>query len=247
MLLPEARDIDDTELERLYDYPSELSRPWVQVNFVSSPDGAVTVGGKSQGLSGPADKKVFMLGRTLADVILVGAGTAAIEGYAGVQSGEVRSAARSRLGLAPVPPIAVVSRQASIDPASALVSSPLVPTIVFTCSAAPADRLQSLSAAGADVVITGDSDVNLSVALTELDKRGLHRVSCEGGPHLFGALIEAGLVDQLCLTISPKLAGGDASRIAVGPPPAAPRDLDLDSVLTDDNFLMLRYRSRRAG
>jgi len=247
MLLPEARDIDDTELERLYDYPSELSRPWVQVNFVSSPDGAVTVGGKSHGLSGPADKKVFMLGRTLADVILVGAGTATIEGYAGVQAGEVRAAARARLGLAPVPPIAVVSRHASIDSASDLVSSPLVPTIVFTCAAAPAARLEALAAAGADVVVTGDSDVNLSIALAELDKRGLRRVSCEGGPHLFGALIEAGLVDQLCLTVSPKLAGGDASRIAVGPPPAAPRDLDLASVLTDDGFLMLRYRSRRAG
>ncbi|QUQ67454.1 pyrimidine reductase family protein [Kutzneria sp. CA-103260] len=247
MLLPEARDIDDIELERLYDYPSELSRPWVQVNFVSSPDGAVTLGGKSQGLSGPADKKVFMLGRTLADVILVGAGTAAIEGYAGVQSGEVRAAVRARLGLAPVPPIAVVSRQATLDPASDLIASPLAPTIVFTCSAAPASRLEALSAAGAEVVITGDSDVNLSVALAELSRRRLHRVSCEGGPHLFGSLIEAGLVDQLCLTVSPRLAGGDASRIAVGPPPAAPLELDLASVLTDDGFLMLRYRSRRAG
>ncbi|MFI9386790.1 pyrimidine reductase family protein [Kutzneria sp. NPDC052558] len=245
MLLPEARDIDDTELERLYDYPSDLSRPWVQVNFVSSPDGAVTVGGKSQGLSGPADKQVFMLGRTLADVILVGAGTAAIEGYAGVQAGEVRAAARARLGLAPVPPIAVVSRRASVDPASDLVSTPLAPTIVVTCAAAPTSRVEALAAAGADVVIAGDADVNLSIALAELDKRGLRRVSCEGGPHLFGALIEAGLVDQLCLTVSPRLAGGDASRIAVGPPPAAPRELDLASVLTDESFLMLRYRSRR--
>ncbi len=247
MLLPEARDIDDTELERLYDYPSSVDRPWVQVNFVSSPDGAVTVGGKSHGLSGPADKKVFMLGRTLGDVILVGAGTAAIEGYAGVQSGEIRAAVRSRLGLSPVPPIAVVSRRATIDPSSPLVASPLVPTIVFTCAAAPASHRDALSAAGAEVVVTGDSDVDLSVALAELDKRGLRRVSCEGGPHLFGGLIEAGLVDQLCLTLSPKLAGGDASRIAVGPPPAAPRDLDLISVLTDDSFLMLRYRARRSA
>lgn len=247
MLLPEARDIDDTDLERLYDYPADLSRPWVQVNFVSSPDGAVTVGGKSQGLSGPADKNVFMLGRTLADVILVGAGTAAIEGYVGVQSGEVRAAARSRLGLSPAPPIAVVTRRASVDPASGLIANTLVPTIVVTCAAVPSDRLTALSDAGADVVVAGDSDVDLPTALAELDKRGLRRVSCEGGPHLFGGLIEAGLVDQLCLTVSPKLAGGDASRIAVGPPPSAARDLDLASVLTEDSFLMLRYRARRAA
>ena len=244
MLLPHHGDVDDTELERLYDYPPDLDRPWVQVNFVSSPDGAVTVGGKSQGLSGPADKKVFMLGRTLADVVLVGAGTAAIEGYRGVQAGEVRATARARLGLSPVPPIAVVTRRASIDPSSPLIADTLVPTIVLTCSSAPAERRSSLAEAGADVVVAGDDDVDLPTALAELDKRGLRRVSCEGGPHLFGGLIEAGLVDQLCLTISPRLAGGDASRIAVGPPPVAARELELVSVLTEDSFLMLRYRTR---
>lgn len=246
MLLPDDGEIDDTELERLYDYPSELDRPWVQVNFVASPDGAVTVGGKSHGLSGPADKKVFMLGRTLADVVLVGAGTATVEGYEGVQAGEVRAAARARLGLSLVPPIAVVTRRATIDPALPLIADAAVPTIVLTCLAAAEDRRTALAEAGADVVITGDADVDLPTALAELDKRGLRRVSCEGGPHLFGGLIEAGLVDQLCLTVSPLLAGGDASRIAVGPPPIAPRELDLASVLTEDGFLMLRYRSRRS-
>ncbi|MFB9608877.1 pyrimidine reductase family protein [Kutzneria kofuensis] len=247
MLLPHDGDIDDIELERLYDYPSDLARPWVQVNFVSSPDGAVTVGGKSHGLSGPADKKVFMLGRTLADVVLVGAGTATIEGYGGVKTGEVRAAVRSRLGLSPVPPIAVVTRRATIAPDSPLVTETVVPAIILTCEAAAADRRAALSDAGADVVVAGDSDVDLPTALAELDKRGLRRVSCEGGPHLFGGLIEAGLVDQLCLTISPLLAGGDASRIAFGRTPAAPRELELASVLTDDSFLMLRYRARRSG
>jgi 5-amino-6-(5-phosphoribosylamino)uracil reductase len=246
MLWPGSGDVDDIELERLYDYPPQLERPWVQVNFVSSPDGAVTVGGKSHGLSGPADKKVFMLGRTLADVVLVGAGTATIEGYRGVQAGEVRSAVRARLGLSPVPPIAVVTRRATIAPDSPLVTDTLAPTIVLTCEAAPPDRRQALADAGAEVVTAGDDDVDLPTALAELDKRGLRRVSCEGGPHLFGGLIEAGLVDQLCLTVSPLLAGGDASRIAVGPPPVAPRELELASVLTDDGFLMLRYRPRRS-
>ena len=245
MLWPESGDVDDTELERLYDYPPDLDRPWVQVNFVSSPDGAVTVGGKSHGLSGPADKKVFMLGRTLADVVLVGAGTAAIECYEGVKTGEVRAAARARLGLAPVPPIAVVTRRATIAPDSALIADAVAPTIVLTCLAASEDRRTALAEAGADVVVAGEDDVDLPTALAELDKRGLRRVSCEGGPHLFGGLIEAGLVDQLCLTVSPLLAGGDASRIAVGPQPAAPRELDLASVLTDEGFLMLRYRARR--
>jgi 5-amino-6-(5-phosphoribosylamino)uracil reductase len=158
----------------------------------------------------------------------------------------VRAAVRARLGLSPVPPIAVVTRRATIDPAAPLITEAAAPTIVLTCLAAAEERRTALADAGADVVVAGDGDVDLPVALAELDKRGLRRVSCEGGPHLFGGLIEAGLVDQLCLTVSPLLAGGDASRIAVGPPPVAPRELELASVLTDDGFLMLRYRSRRS-
>src|SRR5699024_10506331 len=69
-------EMTDVDLERLYDYPSDLDRPWVQANFVSSADGAVTLADRSEGLSHPADKRIFGLGRDLADVVLVGAGTA---------------------------------------------------------------------------------------------------------------------------------------------------------------------------
>ena len=91
--------VDDRALEELYDYPSELTEPFVQVNFVASADGAATVSGRSHGLSSPADKKVFALGRDLADVVLVGAGTALAEGYQGVKHTEVRAERRARLGL----------------------------------------------------------------------------------------------------------------------------------------------------
>lgn len=240
---PDPAELTDAELEGLYDYPADLTKPWVQVNFVSSADGAVTVNDRSQGLSSPGDKKVFALGRDLADVVLVGAGTARAEKYQGVKRTEVRTERRARLGLAPVPPVAVVTASATLDPESPLIAGAEVPTIVVTCASAPAERRKALAAAGADVVIAGQDTVDVRALVAELDERGLRRVCCEGGPTLFGELVLTGLVDQLCLTIAPLLAGGGAGRIVSGSPVTAGLGLSTESVLRDDDgFLMLRYR-----
>jgi len=234
--------VDDRALEDLYAYPDELTRPFVQVNFVASADGAATVSGRSRGLSSPADKKVFALGRDLADVVLVGAGTAVVEGYRGVRRTDLRAERRARLGLSDIPPIAVVTGQGSIDPESPLVTDTAVPLIVLTSEAAPVDRRKALADAGADVVVAGTSRVDAALALDALADRGLRRVCCEGGPTLFADLIAAGLVDQLCLTVAPVLVGSGAVRVATGRPADEPMGLTLESVLTDEGFLMLRYR-----
>jgi 5-amino-6-(5-phosphoribosylamino)uracil reductase len=210
---------------------------------VSSADGAATLTGHSAGLSSPADKKVFALGRDLADVVLVGAATALVEGYRGVKRTEVRAERRARLGLSELPPIAVVSLNCSITPSSPLVSETLVPPIVVTCAAAPESRRTALVEAGAEVLVAGEDRVDLRAALGALSDRGLRRICCEGGPRLFGSMIAEDVVDQLCLTVSPLLAGGDAARIAIGLPTEA-RSLTLASVLTEDGFLMLRYTRR---
>ncbi|RZS43641.1 riboflavin biosynthesis pyrimidine reductase [Herbihabitans rhizosphaerae] len=242
-LWPEPLDeVDDTHLEKLYAYPENLVRPWIQVNFVSSTDGAVTAEGRSEGLSGPADQRIFRFGRDLCDVVLVGAGTATVEGYRGIGVSGVRGERRARLGLAPVPPIAVVSARGTIAPDAPLITDTEVPTIVITSAAAPKGRRAALADAGADVVVAGDDGVHLPTAMDALAERGLLRVCCEGGPRLFGTMIADGLVDQLCLTVSPLITGGDASRIAVGPLSERALELDLASVLTEDGFLMLRYR-----
>ncbi|HEV2780191.1 MAG TPA: pyrimidine reductase family protein [Actinophytocola sp.] len=245
-LLPDPQvELDGAELERIYDYPDSLTAPWVQVNFVSTADGASTVDGRSSGMSSRGDKRIFALGRDLADVIMVGAGTAHIEGYGGVKRTEVRAERRARHGLSEVPPIAVVTRRCSVEPDSPLVADTAAAPIVLTCSAAPEERRAALTDAGADVVVAGDHTVDLSKALAALAERGLLRVNCEGGPHLFGELIAENLVDQLCLTVAPLLVSGDATRIAVGLlPSAAPVPLELASVLTEDGHLMLRYRRR---
>ncbi|GAA0541324.1 hypothetical protein GCM10011581_37260 [Saccharopolyspora subtropica] len=235
-----AQQVDD-ELEAHYAYPESLDRPWVRVNFVSSLDGAVTVGGSSRGLSAPVDQRVLGLIRTLSDVVLVGVGTAMAEGYRGVKRTEVRAEARRRLGLSEVPPIALVTARASLPPDSPLLTDTLVPPIVLTCEAAPRQRRDALADAGADVVVAGDERVDLRRALAALDERGLRRIGCEGGPSLFGTLVDEDLVDELCLTLSPLLASGDAGRIAVGAGAEPPRRMTLRSVLHAESLLLLRY------
>ncbi|WP_432705004.1 pyrimidine reductase family protein [Actinokineospora globicatena] len=237
--------VDDTELERIYDYPPDLDRAWVQSNFVTSTDGAVSVDGRSAGLSSPGDKRILALGRDLADVILVGWGTARAEHYRGVKPTEVRVARRARLGLSEVPPIAVVTARGSVTPDSHLVRDTVAPPLVITTLQAPADRRSALVDAGVDVIVAGETEVDLQVALTELSARGLRRVNCEGGPRLLGSLIAADLVDQMCLTVSPVLAGGSSGRAAVGTD-GVPIALTLASALTDEGFLMLRYRRDRS-
>jgi 5-amino-6-(5-phosphoribosylamino)uracil reductase len=232
----------DTEaLVGLYAYPQPLDRPHVRVNFVSSVDGAVTLAGRSGGLSSEADQDLFALLRALADVVFVGAGTARVEGYHGVRYKPSNAALRKRLGLSGHAPIAVVSGSAAIDPDGGLITDTAVPTIVFTTEDAPAERRQALAAAGADVVVAGKSWVDPAVAVAELGARGLCRVLCEGGPRLLGDLVMAGLVDEMCLTVAPVLLAGPAGRIAHGLGAPAPLGLRLASALHDNDNLLLRY------
>ena len=232
---------DDTELAAFYAYPEPLDRPWVKVNFIASADGAVAVGGKSGGLGDANDKRVFRLGRTLCDVVLVGAGTALVERYRGAKRADLDVALRLARGLAPVPPIAVVSKRCSVDPDSLLLTDTEVAPIIFTTASAPAQRRSAVAAAGAEVVLAGDDEVDPKAVLAELDRRNLRRVNCEGGPTLFGTLIAADLVDELCLSVSPQLTSGDAGRISAGPAADPPVRLRLTSVLHGSSLLMLRY------
>jgi 5-amino-6-(5-phosphoribosylamino)uracil reductase len=240
-LLPADGVADDTDLVRLYDFPAALTKPWVKINFISSADGAVSLGGRSGGLSDENDKKIFLLGRALCDVVLVGAQTAMIERYRGVQPHEVPADLRAELGLAPVPPIAVVTRRASLAPASDLIAKAVVPTIVYTTASAPEERRAALADAGADVMVAGEDSVDLELVLADLDRRALRRVCCEGGPTLFGSLITQGLVDELDLSVAPLLVAGDAGRIAHSDLPDEPTLLRLVSVLHADDMLLLRY------
>jgi riboflavin biosynthesis pyrimidine reductase len=90
-------------------------------------------------------------------------------------------------------------------------------------------------------VVCGESVVDLGHGLDELRKRGLDQVLCEGGPHLFGALLAADLVDELCLTVSPLLAGPGSGRIIEGAVGPAPHPLVPVQIIEADGALLTRY------
>ncbi|GAA1276509.1 pyrimidine reductase family protein [Pseudonocardia aurantiaca] len=234
---PPAAELDDSMLAEFYAYPDDLAAPYVRVNFVTSADGAASVDGRSAGLGSAADRRVFLLLRELADVVLAGAGTVRTEDY--------RGARKVTRGRDTPPPIAVVTGSADLDPTSRLFTDTTTPPIVLTLDSAPQERRDRLAAAGADVVAL--ERLTPDLLLAELASRGLHRVLCEGGPVLFGDLVAADAVDELCLTVAPLIAAGTAPRICDARPGTPPRPLELAGVLHDDGNLLLRYRRAEAG
>lgn len=187
--------------------------PGVRVNFVSSIDGAATLNGRSGGLGNETDQRLMKVQREACDVVLVGAGTVRAEHYDLVN-----------------PRMAIVTRSLDLDPGE------FAEAVIVTTDAAPAER----RAAFKDVLVCGAEQVDLRAMLAQLAERGLHRVLCEGGPHLLGSLQAAGVVDELCLTLSPMLAGPGGPRITAGVS-VAPQSMRLVHVLTDGDLLFTRY------
>lgn len=239
---PSARDLAEDDLEQLYSYPADPR--WLAVNFVSSTDGAIAVEGRSGGLSTPADRIVYRLGNDLADVVLVGAGTAVAEGFEGMRPDAATAERRRRFGLAPIAPVAVVTTGRSLPPDAPVITKAAVPTLVFTSAAAPPALREAWAAHGARVFVVGESAVSAERVVSTLVAEGLGRIDCEGGPRLFGSLIEAGLVDEFRLTVAPFLVAGTSSRASLGAA-VDPAELELASVLTDGASVLLRYLARR--
>jgi riboflavin biosynthesis pyrimidine reductase len=209
--------------------------------MVASADGAASVKGRSGGLSGPADRMIFNVLRSLADLILVGAGTVRTERYRPVHADQIWSGLRPP-GAA-VPPIAIVTGRLDLDPDSQLVTSPApgAQTIVITTAAAPPDKRAAV-ARHARIIEAGDDRLDFTAAVGALHDLGYASILTEGGPTLLGHLAAVGLIDELCLTTSPVLAAGSASRIISGSAlPDATAKLTLRHVLTDDGFLFSRY------
>jgi riboflavin biosynthesis pyrimidine reductase len=218
----------------------DRSVPHLRSNFVSSIDGAVEIDGQSKSLSDAADSELFGKLRMLSDVVLVGAGTIRIEGYNPLRLGAERRKWRQANGLPENPTLAIVSSRLDLDPINQVFHSPVRP-LVITHAASPPDRRAALAEV-ADVLVCGAAEVDLAAVVGMLAERGLPQILCEGGPHLLGALTEADLVDEMCLSIAPLLTGPGAGRITAGAFETVTRRLTLTSVLSaDDGYLFLRY------
>ncbi|RUQ99034.1 pyrimidine reductase family protein [Labedella endophytica] len=213
---------------------------WVRMNFVASVDGAVTVDGLSGGLGSDADHRVFDLLRVPCDVVVVAAGTVRAEGYGALRVDDHHSALREGAGFAAQPRFGIVSRSLDLDPDHRIFTEAPVRPVVITTRSADRDRVAALSRV-ADVYACGDEAVDGTEVREVLALEGMPRIHSEGGPALFGAFIADGAVDDLCLTVSPLLAGGDAGRIAHGRVPESPVGLSLAHIVRADDTLLLRY------
>jgi riboflavin biosynthesis pyrimidine reductase len=230
--------ISDRELADAYAYPPSGVGPFVRANVIATLDGsAVGSDGRSGSINDTADARVFALLRGLADVILVGAGTARAEGYRAAVTHPRWRGLRSALGLTPHPALAVVS--GSLDLPDALSSAPAParpgagslsdgraeappdagPVLVITTETADPARVTRLAKRLGPVAVlrVGRGQVDVNAALDLLGTCGLRRILLEGGPQLLGEVGRVGRLDELCLTLSPVLVGGDGPRVVAGP------------------------------
>jgi riboflavin biosynthesis pyrimidine reductase len=248
-MLGSVHELDGRELPELYSYPAELNKTWLRANFIASLDGAATIGGTTGRLGGPGDRALFSLLRELADVILVGAGTVRAEDYSGARLTIAQRQGRQARGQSEVPQLAIVTKSGRLERDMPVFTRTEVPPLVCTCAAA-AEQARSGLAGFADVVDCSVDDparVDEAMVLAALADRGLYRVLTEGGPTLFGSLVERDMLDELCLTIAPSLVGGQGGRIAAGPGQVL-TGMRCAHILTDDDgYLYTRYLTRSSG
>ena len=237
-LLPEALRVSADEL--LADWfalsRGAATRPRVAVNFAVTADGAISLAsGVSGGIGDEGDLAVFRGLRDRADAILAGSGTVAAEGYGRLIRDETRRAQREQRGLTPDPLMVMISRSGNLPLSAPIFASPEQSIAVFTSEAA--DRPQVEAA----LDVTPLAEVNAERAFDLLADQGVRSIVCEGGPQLTSALIAQDLVDDVFLTIAPKLAGGGLTGLVSGPPIDMPVELMLTSVAERNGSLFVRW------
>lgn len=233
-----ALDVD--ALAAAYAYPDTLPRGrWLRANMVGTADGAAMGGsGVTRQISNQNDLSLLLLLRTLSDVVLVGPRTVRAENYGPARTRADHAGIR---GDRPPPPIAIMTSTLDLDFRTSLFTEPKIPTLVFTAESAPAEAMAAARKV-ADVVVVGEDRVPLPAVVDALVARGYTRLLCEGGPGILASVAADGLLDELCLALSPVLAGGRAGRIMRGPELGGGLPLHLAHTLTDeDGFLFLRY------
>jgi riboflavin biosynthesis pyrimidine reductase len=219
-------------------------RPRVLLNMIATVDGRASLGGRSGPLSDRADRAMFHELRGGVDGVLVGAGTVRSERYGRMIPDAARRKLRRQRGQSDEPLACIVSGRLALDGDIPLLHEPSARVAILTASAASLPA----SAASVEYVRTArDGHLDFAAALSELRARfAVDSILCEGGPHLALQLLEAGLLDELFLSLSPLLSGGEPSgdeapRILAGAELAPPAELELLDVLRSDSRLFLRY------
>ncbi|MGD1111308.1 MAG: pyrimidine reductase family protein [Mycobacterium sp.] len=226
---------DIAELASFYSEPPQ----GVRVNVIFSADGAATFGGRAGPLSSETDQQLLKILRGFADVVLVGAATARAEDYGPLRLTEIQQAQRHGEGRTKPPPIAVISRTGELP--TRLVSNPDQPPLLVTCAESP--RHDAVGDQRCGVLVAGEGSVDVVRAIALLRSHGLSRILCEGGPTLLDELVTADAVDEICVTLAPKLVAHQP--VGLRRPPSQlpiPTMLRLEHALTYGDYVFLKYR-----
>jgi riboflavin-specific deaminase-like protein len=241
LIHPERRPTSPEELAsgmRLRDL-APPGRPYLGVNMVSSLDGKATLDWRTKGLSSDIDRRLFHHLRTQADAVMVGAGTAREERYGRMTKNDELRQKRVNEGLVPDALAVVVSGRLDLPPDLPLLNDPDQRVVIATASENELPEVQ----AHIEYARVGD---DLPRLMAELHERGVRSVLCEGGPTLNSFLFAAGIVDELFLTLNPKILGGAAAlTIVAGRELVEPVELDLVSVAEAEGELYTRWRVRK--
>jgi riboflavin-specific deaminase-like protein len=239
LIHPERRPTSPEELAeglRLHEL-APSGRPYLGVNMVSSLDGKATLDWRTKGLSSDVDRRLFHHLRTQADAVMVGAGTAREERYGRMTKNDELRQKRVNHGLVPDALAVVVSGRLDLPPDLPLLNDPQQRVVIATGSDAELPGLQG----DVEYARVGDDLPRLMGYLEE--RHGVRSVLCEGGPTLNSYLFAADLVDELFLTLNPKvLSGASALTIVAGRELVEPAEPHLVSVAEADGELYTRWR-----
>lgn len=240
-LLPEPGDLETDELAGLLSLGDHApaGRPYVIANMVASADGRATLAGRSGPIGGEADRELFHALRGSADAVLAGTGTVRLERYGRLVRDPARRERRASAGLAPDPLAVLVTRSGDVPWEAPLFAAPEQPVAIC----APVEVAPPAgTAAQVSVLLVPDGGAVAPAGLRRLrQEHGIRSVLCEGGPLLLGALLAAGALDELFLTLAPVLAGPGERAVVDGP--ALPAALALRPVwlLEAEGALFARY------
>ena len=239
LIHPERRQTSPEELASRLDLRALAppGRPYLGINMVSSLDGKATLDWRTKGLSTDADRRLFHHLRTQADAVMVGAGTAREERYGRMTKNDELRQKRMNEGRVADALAVVVSGRLDLPPDLPLLNEPEQRVVIATASE------EEIPGVTGDVEYarTGDDLPRLLAYLHE--EHGVRSVLCEGGPTLNSFLFAAGIVDELFLTMNPKiLAGASAITIVAGRELVEPAEPDLVSVAEHDGELYTRWR-----
>lgn len=221
---------------RPWEEPRE-ERPFVAVNFAATVDGRATIGGVSGPIGSSADTEMLAGLRTRFDAVMIGAGTMRAERYGRVVADPDKRERRERLGLPADPLMVIVSGRLDLPWDAPLFTDGGGRVLIFTASEAEPPATSTPVQ-----VVRHERFVNVVTALGQLRaEHGVRALLCEGGPGLHNQLEGAAVVDDLFLTIAPKLAGGEGPRIVEGDLPGV-AELELAWLLEREGELFVRYR-----